>query len=234
MTQRTVITGAAGGIGACLARRLGASGARLHLIDLEEARLKALAAELPDATYAASTLDTPQVCAAALPKGEIFALVHLAGIFVGHEMGPQARAAYDTILQNNATNAFDLVSAALPRIVDGGRIVLASSLAFNRGAPEYAAYAMAKGAIVGLTRSLSRQVGARAITVNALAPGIIETPMADDLIKTRGRERVIAGIPLKRLGQPEDVAGPVSFLLSKDAAYITGQVINIDGGVANG
>ncbi|MEM6620145.1 MAG: SDR family oxidoreductase [Pseudomonadota bacterium] len=225
-----VITGAAGGIGRAIATRLSADGWRLHLIDVREDGL----GEFPAATRSISPLDTPEACRAALPKGPITALVHMAGIFVPDQFPPNDRGIYDAVFSANATNAYDLTAAAAPQITDGGRIVLASSLAFNRGAKDYVAYTMAKGAIAGLARALARRLGPRGITVNAVAPGIIETPMTDDLVAHRGRAKVEAEIPLGRLGQPEDVAGLVRFLIGPDAAYITGQLINVDGGIVNG
>ena len=92
---------------------------------------------------------------------------------------------------------------------------------------------MAKGAVVGLIRAASRQLGNRGIRVNGVAPGIIETRMTDELLAKRGREAFLNTIPLGRLGQADDVAGVIAFLLSDDAAYVTGQVINIDGGMVN-
>ncbi|MGM0586613.1 MAG: SDR family NAD(P)-dependent oxidoreductase [Pseudomonadota bacterium] len=227
-----VVTGAAGGIGAPTLARLAADGWRLHLIDLEEGPLREAAAEYPGASWTASRLESPEACAAALPEGPIGAIVHLAGIFVEHPLGPEGREVYDRTLAANATNAFDLIGAAEDRLTEGARIVFISSLALTRGSPDHVAYSMAKGALVGLTRSLALRLAPRGILVNALAPGIIDTAMPAERIAKHGdalKERV----PLKRFGKPEEVAGPIRFLLSEDAGYITGQTIAIDGGMVN-
>lgn len=232
-----VITGAAGGIGIALCERLARDGWRLHLIDIERRRLEGLAQRLPeDTTLAESTLVGPDACETALPSsiGSIGALVHLAGIFVPHDLGPQDRGVFKDTLQHNAINAWDLTGAAVPRMSEGGRIVYVSSLAFNRGAPDFTGYSMAKGALVGLTRALSRRLAAKGILVNAVAPGIIETPMSPTVIERRGKEELLAGIPLARFGQAGEVASVIAFLMSNDASYITGQLINVDGGIING
>lgn len=230
-----VITGAAGGIGLALADRLAANGWRLHLCDVDGPRLDAMQRELPESTtICESLLDTPQACQAALPDGPIDALVHLAGIFEFHELDADDREIYQRTIQHNQTNAYDLTVAIQSQIVDHGRIVYASSLAFNRGAADNVSYAMAKGALVGLTRALSKRLALRGILVNAVAPGLIETPMLRTVMAGRDEQALTESVPLGRLGTAGEVAAVIAFLLSEDASYITGQLINIDGGLING
>lgn len=229
-----VVTGAAGGIAAPTLRLLADAGWRLHLIDLDAERLAGIAAGFPSATWAASALDGPEAAQAALPPGDgpIHGVVHLAGIFVAHGLGPEHRATYTATVAANADSAYDLMGAVEDRLAPGASVVFASSLAFTHGASGHPGYAMAKGALVGLTRSLASKWGERGIRVNALAPGIIETKMPAALIAERG-EALRARVPLGRFGKPEEVAGPIAFLLSDAAGYITGQTIAVDGGVAN-
>lgn len=130
-----VITGAAGGIGAALSERLAGEGWRLHLIDPDADRLRALSDRLGSKTTpVGSRLDTPKSCQDALPSGPIDALVHLAGRFVPDHMPPGDRSIYDEALQVNATNAYDLTGAAAAQMRRGGKIVFTSSMSFTRGA----------------------------------------------------------------------------------------------------
>lgn len=232
-----MITGAAGGIGTALARRLAADGWRLHLCDVNRSRLESLCSDLPDnTTICESRLDSPEACLAALPDSNetIGALVHLAGIFDFHDLDANGRDVYNRTIQHNATNAYDLSAAIEPRMSQGGRMVFTSSLAFNRGAPDNVSYSMAKGAVVGLTRGLSRRLAPKGILVNAIAPGWIETPMLAHVMSQRDESAAIASVPLGRKGKASEVAGVLAFLLSEDASYVTGQLINIDGGLING
>jgi 3-oxoacyl-[acyl-carrier protein] reductase len=232
-----IVTGAAGGIGAVVARMAAERGARLLLIDPDETRLDALLDALPGQGHAkaVSFLDTPAACAEVLRAvdGPIYGLVHMAGIYVPHELEPAARDVYDRTLAANTTNGFDLVCALQGRLTADvpARLVFASSQAFRRGSIGHVAYSVAKGGVVGLVRALSRNLAPH-VLVNGLAPGLIETPMPAHVIAARG-EDMLRDIPLGRIGRPEEVAGVVMFLLGPLSTYVTGQIINVDGGVHN-
>jgi NAD(P)-dependent dehydrogenase (short-subunit alcohol dehydrogenase family) len=235
-----VITGGAGGIARESAKLLLAGGARLLLIDPDAAGLEALAAELAGGDRvrtAVSALATPQECAATLEgvAHPVYALVHLAGIFRPDALEAAQRPLWDRIVAANLTNAFDMAAAVRPRLDPAAvcRMVFASSLAFRRGSFDHIAYSAAKGGIVGLVRALARGL-APGVLVNGLAPGIILTGMPDHIIgEPARRERLLAETALKRFGQPREVATVIRFLLGEGSSYITGQVINVDGGVIN-
>ncbi len=236
--RRVVITGGAGGIGVATARAFLDRGAHVLLVDLEEDRLAAARESLGGGsrvTLCASNLARPDSCARVLDRidGKLHALVHLAGVFERDPLDPADHGVWDRAIAANLTNAYDMCVAFIPRIDPSapGRIVLASSIAYRRGGVDRAAYSAAKGGIVGLTRALSRQLGAAA-TVNAVAPGIIVTRMTDELIEQRG-EQLLAQIPMRRYGQAAEVASVIRFLCSDDASYVTGQTITIDGGITN-
>ena len=232
-----VLTGAAGGIGVVVARMAAERGARLLLVDLDETRLDALLGTLPGQGHAkaVSSLESPAACAAALGAidGPLYGLVHMAGIYVPHPLEPGAREVYDRTLAANTTNGFDLVNVMLPRLAadEPARLVFAASQAFRRGSIGHVAYSVAKGGVVGLVRALSRNLAPR-VLVNGLAPGAIDTPMPAHQLALRGEE-MLRDIPLGRIGRPEEVAGVVMFLLGPLSTYVTGQIINVDGGVHN-
>lgn len=235
-----VVTGAAGGIGGETVPLLRARGFDLLLIDRDAEGLQRLVGGLADGpgtvAYVASAIDGPQSCADALAHapGPLFALVHLAGVFIAHDLTPESRAVWDDTAAANLTNAYDMAVACAPRLTAAppGRMVFVSSLAFRRGSPLHVAYAAAKGGLVGMTRALARRL-APDVLVNALAPGLIDTPMPRELLRRRGPS-ALDEIPLKRLGHPREVAAVIDFLCSDGATYITGQTINVDGGIING
>ncbi|MEZ5835525.1 MAG: SDR family oxidoreductase [Geminicoccaceae bacterium] len=237
-----VVSGAAGGIGRETCRLLATKGASLHLIDVAREPLLAQARELGemadrkgDVTWAASTIDTPEACRAALETLDrpVYAFIHLAGIFKPENFDDHPERVYDQVMAANLHNAFHMTTALVPRLDAGEttRMVFISSLAFRRGAFDHTAYSAAKGGITGLVRSLARRL-APGTLVNGLAPGHIDTPMPDHIWSDEGRAaKMLAEIPLKRRGRPRECATVIDFLCSEASSYVTGQIINVDGGI---
>lgn len=238
MTIETVIlTGAAGGIGVETARAIARPDRRLLCVDIDAARLDAaLPADLPgEVIRIASSLESPEACRAVVDAagGPIHGLVHLAGILDRDDDINADPSHWDRVINANVRNAYELSGEVIRKLTEEGpaKFVFATSLAFRRGAPDSVAYSISKGGIVGLTRSLARKLRARA-TVNAVAPGIIETPMPAKLIMEHG-ERLRRDVLLDRFGAPGEVASVIDFFMSPASDYVTGQVLNVDGGMVH-
>lgn len=234
--KRVVITGGAGGIGLETARTFLEHGAHVLLVDLDQERLAQVRKVLGSTRVftVVSDLSTPAACVGILEDAKpIHALVHLAGVFERDPLESEEHGVWDRAIAANLTNAYDMAVALRPRIDtrEPARIVFASSIAYRRGSADRAAYAAAKGGIVGLTRALSRKF-APDILVNAVAPGLIVTRMSEPIVAERG-DAYRDEIPLRRFGQPSEVASVIRFLCSKGSSYITGQTITIDGGITN-
>ncbi|TDQ85518.1 NAD(P)-dependent dehydrogenase (short-subunit alcohol dehydrogenase family) [Dongia mobilis] len=231
-----VIVGGTGGIGAALARRLAADGKRLHLVARDEARLIGLAEAL-DAGWSSADVTDPAELATALGgvAGPVAGLAYAVGSI---NLKPLPRLSAEEMLADfrlNALGAALAVQAALPGLKateTGAAILLYSSVAAGRGFPNHASVALAKGAVEGLTRSLAAELAPR-IRVNCLAPSLVRTDLARPLTGNQQMAEAIARQhPLQRLGEAEDLAGLGALLLSPESAWITGQVIGVDGGRA--
>ena len=234
--RRVVVTGGAGGIGVATARTFLDHGAEVVLVDPDTARLEAARAALGGdrVSVHGSDLATPAACVAIMQAARpVYALVHLAGLFEPDPFTSDEHGVWDRAIAANLTNAYDMAVAFAPWADPNGpaRIVLTSSVAYRRGSIGYPPYAAAKAGVVGLTRSLSRRL-APDVLVNAVAPGLIETRMAEPTIAARG-EAYKQEIPLRRYGRPEEIASVIRFLCSRDASYLTGQTITVDGGITN-
>ena len=233
-----IVTGAAGGIGIPTLQMLAQGGATLIVNDIDAQRLESAVKNINPEQICAQhvgTVNTPEEAAqlVSLASKPLYGLVHLAGIFQPTELDDGARDNYDRTMAANATNAFDLCVKAIEHMEDGGTILFISSLAFMRGSPDHVPYSMAKGALVGLTRSLSRRLAHRQIRVNALTPGVIKTDMPKHLIAKRG-DAYLQQVPMGRFGEAEEVADAIGFFCSPASQYITGQLLSIDGGIVNG
>ena len=236
-----LVTGAAQGIGRAIALELSKAGATLALADINEAKLDAVAAEITAAggTAAAFRLDVSSEesikdgAKAILERfGKVEILVNNAGITRDALMMTMKRADWDLVLAINLTGPFLLTQALLRPMIKNrwGRIVNMASVVGRAGQAGQVNYSASKAGLIGLTKSLAREVASRGITVNAVAPGFIETPMTA-VLNEKQVAAMAAQIPLGRMGTPQDIARAVKFLASDEASYITGHVLDLNGGM---
>ncbi len=232
-----IVTGAARGIGRAIASRLTSEGARVVGVDIDEGALHATMSALGGFAVTANLRD-PDAVAAAVQQateslGGLSIVVNNAGVARDAPVAELTLEDWDTVLELDLRSYFLMTKAALPALREtnnAGRIINISSRAYL-GNPGQANYSAAKAGVIGLTRALSLELGRDQITVNAIAPGMIDTafvrshPKADAII-----ERAVKSTPLRRLGLPEDIAGVAAFLASDDAGYVTGDVLHVTGG----
>jgi len=235
-----IVTGANRGIGRALARDLAAAGWPVALVGRSLERLEKARGDLPDGAdarcYAADVADWDQVQAAVEAiKGDyesIHGLVNNAGITRDGLLVRMSPEDWKAVLDVNLTGTFFFTRSVAPIMMRqrSGRIVNISSVVGLTGNAGQANYAASKAGIVAMTKSVAKELGGRGVTCNAVAPGFIETDMTAEL-PDKVRADMLQRIPLKRLGQVEDLSGAVRFLLSPDAAWITGQTLVVDGGM---
>jgi 2-hydroxycyclohexanecarboxyl-CoA dehydrogenase len=229
--KTAVVTGGASGIGAAVADRLRADGLDVAIVDLKPSDT--------DHAFTADVTDRAQVDAALSAirdrLGPVTVLVNAAGLDGFKRFGNLTFEEWQRVIDVNLNGVFHMIQAVLPDMVEAGwgRIVNISSSSTHSGVPYMSHYVAAKSAVNGLTKSLALEYGPSGITVNAVPPGFIDTPMLRSA-EAQGFlgdvEQNIAKTPVRRMGKPEDIAAACAFLVSEEAGYITGQILGVNGG----
>jgi 3-oxoacyl-[acyl-carrier protein] reductase len=238
-----VVTGAAQGIGRAIAERLAERGADVVVADLQAEKAEAVAKEISASTgrraiavqvdVADSASAKTMIDSAIAEFGRVDVLVNNAGTTRDNLIMRMPEADWDLILNINLKGAFNCSQAVIRPMMKQryGRIVNISSISGVVGQAGQTNYSSSKAGLIGFTKALAKEVGSRNITVNAVAPGFIETVLTADLPQEI-KETGIKMTPLGKFGQPEDIANAVAFLVSDEAAFITGEVLKVDGGLA--
>ena len=233
-----LVTGGAQGIGEACVRRFTREGAKVVLVDLADARGEALAAELGALYLHGDVGHKPDVDAAVAhtlqTHGRIDVLVNNAGIFKAADFLDITEADFDAVLRVNLKGAFLMGQAVARAMVDtgGGSIVNMSSVNGVLAIPSIASYNVSKGGINQLTRVMALALADRGVRVNAVAPGTIATELAARAVLTSedAKNRILSRTPMKRLGEPGEIADVVAWLASDAASYVTGEIVTVDGG----
>ena len=234
-----LVTGATGGLGGAMARALHAQGATVAISGTRREALEALAAELGDRVHVlpCDLGDKAQVealvPAAETAMGQLDVLVNNAGVTKDGLFMRMKDDDWDAVLAINLTSAFRLSRAALKGMMKRrfGRIIGITSIVGVTGNPGQGNYAASKAGMIGMSKSLAAEVATRNITVNCIAPGFIASPMTDAL-NDKQKEAILGTIPAAKLGSGEDIAAALIYLASREAGYVTGQTLHVNGGMA--
>ena len=237
--KNALVTGASGGIGSAIARRLHAAGAKVALSGTRQEPLESLANDLGERAYILPCNLNDMAAVEALPKhaidalGSLDILVNNAGITRDNLFMRMSDEEWQSVINVNLTATMKLCKGALRGMMKSrwGRIINISSVVGATGNPGQGNYAASKAGMVGMSKSLAYEVASRGITVNVVAPGFIATAMTDKLADDR-KEAILAQIPAGRMGAAEDIASAVGFLASDGAGYVTGSTLHVNGGMA--
>ena len=232
-SRTAFITGASRGIGLACAQALASAGTHVILAARDAAKLEAASAAIPGSSWITLDLSSQDSIKEAFAKaGRVDILVNNAAVTKDGLALRMKKDDWDAVLSTNLTGAF----LAIQQVMQGmmkerwGRIINISSIVGETGNPGQANYVASKAGLIGLTKSLAQEIASRNITVNAIAPGFIDTDMTA-VLTDQLKQNMLGHIPLKRFGKPEDVAAAVRFLASEEAGYITGAVLNVNGGM---
>ena len=244
MAKTAVITGSSRGIGAAIALRLAKDGCNIALNDLNESMfenntiaddIRALGVEAEIFCADVSKYDQCETMVKAVKErfGTIDILINNAGITRDGLMARMPEEQYDTVIAVNQKSVFNMMKLAGNVMIrqKHGKIVNLASVAGLYGNPGQINYSASKAAVIGMTKTAAKELGSRNINVNAVAPGFIQTPMTDKLTDEQ-KAKMLEAIAMKRYGTVDEIAGVVSFLCSEDASYVTGQTIEISGGLS--
>ncbi|MDA8577550.1 3-oxoacyl-[acyl-carrier-protein] reductase [Rhodobacteraceae bacterium] len=237
--KSALVTGASGGIGSAIARKLHAAGAKVALSGTRQEPLERLAEELGERAYILPCNLSDMAAVEVLPKqaietlGSLDILVNNAGITRDNLFMRMSDEEWQSVIDVNLTATMKLCKGALRGMMKSrwGRIINISSIVGATGNPGQGNYAASKAGMVGMSKSLAYEVASRGITVNVVAPGFIATAMTDKLADDR-KEAILAQIPAGRMGAVEDIASAVAFLASNGAGYVTGSTMHVNGGMA--
>jgi 3-oxoacyl-[acyl-carrier protein] reductase len=238
--RTALVTGASGGIGSAIAKALAAQGARVALSGTREEALNAVAAEIGgDTVVLPCNLGDAEAVDGLVPRavealgGKLDILVNNAGVTRDNLVMRMKDEEWDQVISVNLEAAFRLIRAAAKPMMKArhGRVITITSVVGTTGNPGQANYAASKAGLVGMSKALAQELASRNITVNCVAPGFIASAMTDVLPDAQ-KDALLTKIPAGKLGEGDDIAAAVVYLASNEAAYVTGQTLHVNGGMA--